>query len=146
MTTLELKAYEAPEVIYGDAPSPASNIFSLGVLGFRLVAGSLPYALTFDEPFPYRVEDLPADLEEIPLSLQNLLLRCLAVDPEERFPEVSAFLAQLRQLREFKGEGLPEGKARMAAGSGPAGKPAAAGRPGAPGQILANGPAPGPKV
>ena len=64
MTTLELKAYEAPEVIYGDAPSPASNIFSLGVLGFRLVAGSLPYALTFDEPFPYRVEDLPADLEE----------------------------------------------------------------------------------
>ncbi len=127
VTTLELKAYEAPEVIYGDAPSPASNIFSLGVLGFRLVAGSLPYALTFDEPFPYRVEDLPADLEEIPLSLQNLLLRCLAVDPEERFPEVSAFLAQLRQLREFKGEGLPEGEAWMAAGSEPAGKPAAAG-------------------
>jgi len=126
VTTLELKAYEAPEVIYGDAPSPASNIFSLGVLGFRLVAGSLPYALTFDEPFPYRVEDLPADLEDIPLSLQNLLLRCLAVDPEERFPGVSDFLAQLRQLREFKGEGSPQGEAWTAAGSGAPGKPAAA--------------------
>ncbi len=126
VTTLELKAYEAPEVIYGDAPSPASNIFSLGVLGFRLVAGSLPYALTFDEPFPYRLEELPADLEEIPLSLQNLLLRCLAVDPEERFPDMPAFLAQLRQLRELKGEGASAGEAWTAAGSGPPGKAAAA--------------------
>ncbi|MCL4500374.1 MAG: SPOR domain-containing protein [Deltaproteobacteria bacterium] len=100
--TLELKAYDAPEVIYGDAPTVASNIFSLGVLGFRLVAGSLPYALTFDEPFPYRIEALPADLDEVPLPLQNLLLRCLAVDPEERFPDVTSFLAQLRQMRELK--------------------------------------------
>jgi eukaryotic-like serine/threonine-protein kinase len=100
--TLELKAYDAPEVIYGDAPTSASNLFSLGVLGFRLVAGSLPYPLTFDEPFPYRAEALPADLEEIPIPLQNLLLRCLAVDPEERFPDVAAFLAQLRQSRELQ--------------------------------------------
>lgn len=100
--TLELRAYDAPEVIYGDTPTAVSNIFSLGVLGFRLVAGSLPYALTFDEPFPYRVEALPADLGEIPLPLQNLLLRCLAVDPEERFPDVATFLTQLRQVREIK--------------------------------------------
>jgi cell division septation protein DedD len=105
--TLEIKAYDAPEVIYGDAPTAASNVFSLGVLGFRLVAGSLPYALTFDEPFPYRMEALPADLDEIPLPLQNLLLRCLAVDPEERFPDVATFLAQLRQMRELKPGGRP---------------------------------------
>ena len=105
--TLELKAYDAPEVIYGDVPTTASNVFSLGVLGFRLVAGSLPYALTFDEPFPYRMEALPADLGEIPLPLQNLLLRCLAVDPEERFPDVAAFLGQLRQVRELKRGGRP---------------------------------------
>lgn len=105
--TLELKAYDAPEVIYGDSPTAASNVFSLGVLGFRLVAGSLPYALTFDEPFPYRMEALPADLDEIPLPLQNLLLRCLAVDPEERFPDAATFLAQLRQVREFKHRDQP---------------------------------------
>ena len=97
---LELKAYDAPEVIHGEAPTAASNVFSLGILGFRLVAGSLPYPLTFDEPFPYRVETLPADLEEIPLPLQNFLLQCLAVDPEERFADAEAFLTQLRQVRE----------------------------------------------
>jgi hypothetical protein len=102
---LELKAYDAPEVIHGEAPTAASNVFSLGVLGFRLMAGSLPYPLTFDEPFPYRLETLPVDLEEIPLPLQNFLLQCLAVDPEERFPDAEAFLKQLRQVREQLGPG-----------------------------------------
>jgi eukaryotic-like serine/threonine-protein kinase len=102
---LELKAYDPPEVIQGEEATPASNVFSLGVLGFRLVAGSLPYALTFDEPFPYRLEISPEDLEEIPIPLQNLLLRCLAMDPEERFADAGAFAAPLRQVREQWGAG-----------------------------------------
>ena len=100
VTHLELKAYVAPEVIQGEAVTPAANVFSLGVLGFRLTAGSLPYALTFDEPFPYRLESLPVDLEEIPLPLQNLLLECLAPDPRDRFEDAGAFLAVLEQRRE----------------------------------------------
>ncbi len=144
--TLELKAYDAPEVIYGDAPTAASNVFSLGVLGFRLVAGSLPYALTFDEPFPYRMEALPADLDEIPLPLQNLLLRCLAVDPEERFPDVATFLAQLRQMRELKPGARPaEDYQVWKPGKAAAWKPAAAQAGALPGQSLAAEPAPGPK-
>jgi cell division septation protein DedD len=98
---LELKAYAPPEVIRGDRLTPAGNLFSLGVLGFRLVAGSLPYPLTFDEPFPYRLEYPPADLEEIPVPLQNVLLRCLLEDPEERLPHAGALVSQLRQAREL---------------------------------------------
>jgi len=98
---LELRAYAPPEVIQGDRLTPAGNVFSLGVLGFRLVAGSLPYPLTFDEPFPYRLEYPPADLEEIPVPLQNVLLRCLAEDPEERLPHAGALVSQLRQAREL---------------------------------------------
>jgi cell division septation protein DedD len=97
---LELKAYTSPEVVHGDQPTPASDVFSLGVLGFRLVAGSLPYPLTFDEPFPYRLEYPPVDLEEIPIPLQNLLLQCLVEDPEERLPHAGAFVGQLQQARE----------------------------------------------
>jgi len=98
---LELKAYTPPEVLQGEEVTPAGNVFSLGVLGYRLLAGSLPYPLTFDEPFPYRLESMPVDLEEIPLPLQNLLLQCLAPSPEDRFIDAGAFLAQLRQLREL---------------------------------------------
>lgn len=100
LTHLELKAYTAPEVIEGEAVSPAANVFSLGVIGFRLSAGSLPYALTFDEPFPYRLETIPVDLEEIPLPLQNLLLQCLTPDPKDRFEDAGVFLAALEQRRE----------------------------------------------
>jgi serine/threonine protein kinase len=100
VTRLELRAYVAPEVIQGEPLSPASNVFSLGVLGFRLAAGSLPYSLTFDEALPYRLENMPADLEEIPLPLQNLLLQCLAPDPRDRFEDAGAFLAALEQRRE----------------------------------------------
>jgi cell division septation protein DedD len=113
---LELKAYEPPEVLQGGALTPAGNVFSLGVLGFRLVAGSLPYPLTFDEPFPYRLEDLPADLEEIPLPLQNFLLQCLSADPEERLPDATAFTAQLRQVREHMEPRRPQALVREKAG------------------------------
>ncbi len=98
---LELKAYIPPEVLHGEEVSPAGNVFSLGVLGYRLLAGSLPYPLTFDEPFPYRLETMPIDLEEIPLPLQNLLLQCLSPEPEDRLADAGAFLTQLRQLREM---------------------------------------------
>jgi cell division septation protein DedD len=98
---LELKAYMPPEVIHGDRLTLAGNVFSLGVLGFRLVAGSLPYPLTFDEPFPYRLAYPPADLEEIPVPLQNVLLRCLSEDPEERLPHAGALISPLRQAREL---------------------------------------------
>jgi cell division septation protein DedD len=134
--TLELKAYDAPEVIYGDTPTPASNLFSLGVLGYRLVAGSLPYPLTFDEPFPYRLETLPVDLDEIPMPLQNLLLRCLSVDPEERFPNVAGFLAQLRQVQEQTRGGRPaDYQAWQPTKAGPAWKQAAAGAAGLLGKL-----------
>ncbi|MBM4275158.1 MAG: hypothetical protein FJ134_11955 [Deltaproteobacteria bacterium] len=113
---LELRAYDAPEVIQGEPPSPGANVFSLGVLGFRLVAGSLPYPLTFDEPFPYRLETPPVDLEEIPLPLQNLLLRCLAVDPEDRLEDAGVFAEHLKQVRE---QWLPEPAPRRRPPRGP---------------------------
>src|SRR3974390_1253601 len=100
VTRLELRAYIAPEVLRGEPVSPAANVFSLGVLGFRLAAGSLPYSLTFDEAVPYRLENMPADLEEIPLPLQNLLLQCLTPDPRDRFEDAGVFLAALEQRRE----------------------------------------------
>jgi serine/threonine protein kinase len=98
---LELKAYVAPEVVRGEEVTPAANVFSLGVLGFRLTAGSLPYPLTFDEAFPYRLETPPIDLEEIPPPLQNFLLRCLAPEPEDRFENVVSLLTALEQSREL---------------------------------------------
>ncbi len=128
---LELKAYHPPEVLRGETLSPASNIFSLGVLGFRLVAGSLPYPLTFDETLPYRLEIPLSDLNDVPLAWQNLLLRCLALEPEDRFQDAGEFITHLSRIPGFptaRGERLafgaesgsiPEWRPRLASlGSG----------------------------
>jgi cell division septation protein DedD len=56
----------------------------------------------------------PADLEEIPVPLQNVLLRCLSEDPEERLPNAGALVSQLRQARE-----LMRGVAKKSAPWGP---------------------------
>ncbi len=142
---LELKAYEPPEVLQGDALTPAGNVFSLGVLGFRLAAGSLPYPLTFDEPFPYRLETPPVDLEEIPLPLQNFLLQCLAVDPEERLPDAGAFLTQLRQVREQMRPRRQGNLRRLGGGQAAPGAPGRGPGRGHVGKTPGRGPAPGTK-
>lgn len=119
---LELRAYTAPEVVRGEEVTPQANVFSLGVLGFRLTAGSLPYPLTFDETFPYRLETPPVDLEEVPVPLQNFLLGCLAPEPQDRYPDVLSFLTALEQSRELwraapRGKGFfwqPEARVSMA--------------------------------
>jgi cell division septation protein DedD len=98
---LELKAYAPPEVIRGEEVTFRANVFSLGVLGFRLTAGSLPYPLTFDEPFPYRLETPLADLEEIPRPLQNFLMGCLALEPGDRYTDIAVCLAALDRCREL---------------------------------------------
>ncbi|MDI6852841.1 MAG: protein kinase [Deltaproteobacteria bacterium] len=98
---LELRAYNAPEVVRGEGVTTRANVFSLGVLGFRLTVGSLPYPLTFDEAFPYRLETPLADLEEVPVPLQNFLLGCLAVEPGDRYPDIISFLAALEQSRDL---------------------------------------------
>jgi hypothetical protein len=48
------------------------------------------------------------DLEEIPIPLQNVLLQCLAVEPEERLPDAASLLGPLQQLREQLHSGRPE--------------------------------------
>jgi tetratricopeptide (TPR) repeat protein len=79
-------AYMAPEVIMGERASPASDLWSAGVVLYRMLAGRLPfqgphlpavfYAIQNAEPPP-----LPP---AAPAHLAALAARCLAKDPLRR--------------------------------------------------------------
>lgn len=81
--------YVAPEQIRGDALTPAADVYSLAVLAYHLVCRRPPFAagndlalihlhLRADPPKPsFAWPEIPCDLEE-------LLLRMLAKQPEER--------------------------------------------------------------
>jgi serine/threonine protein kinase len=89
--------YLAPEVLRGDAPSVASDIYALGVLLFRLLTGEYPDA---EEPALRRVSGSDA-----PRSLVDAIETALRADPARRHASALAFAAALSQPapRTFEG-------------------------------------------
>ena len=81
--------YLSPEQSTGEAPSPASDVFSLGIVLYELAAGRHPFergsifetlqALNQAEPDP------PSSLNAfVPPHVDGLILRMLARDPDQR--------------------------------------------------------------
>jgi serine/threonine protein kinase len=88
--------YLAPELLAGDAPSPASDVYSLGVLLFHLISGEFP--ITADD-LPAlavahrtgrlrRLEDLCPD---VPPAVSRAVDRCLRLRPDARPHTAGAF-------------------------------------------------------
>ena len=81
--------YMSPEQLLTEPVTPKSDIYALGLLGYELLTAHGPYkALTPSDIVAAHLRDKPRRLSDartdIPESLQDLLLRCLAKDPDER--------------------------------------------------------------
>lgn len=93
--------YSSPEQISGSGVQRRSDIYSYGVLLFELLAGRPPFqgsnrgdlALQHLLTSPPDVRDMRPDL---PRDLADLLDRCLAKSPAQRFPSAAALLEKLR--------------------------------------------------
>ncbi|MCS6856952.1 MAG: hypothetical protein NZM37_04495 [Sandaracinaceae bacterium] len=87
----------APELRNGPAtPTPSADVFGLGGLLYALVCQRFP-----DEPFVLPSQAHP----EASAAVDALLLRCLAVKPEERFASAKEFLEELRKISASEEEG-----------------------------------------
>jgi hypothetical protein len=101
-------AYLAPERIIGDAVEPASDVYALGVMLYRLLAGRLPWQST--EPTGILAEHLyrdPAplpDLPDLPPTVRDLCAACLRKDPAGRptAGEVAEALERAAGLRTLR--------------------------------------------
>ncbi len=92
-------AYLAPERLTGDAVVPASDVYALGVLLYRLLAGEAPWSVeTTTQMLQAHVYVDPAPLPKlagVPSAVAELIDRCLRKDPADRptAAEVSSILA-----------------------------------------------------
>jgi tetratricopeptide (TPR) repeat protein len=78
----------APELLDGEGVSRASDIYALGVLFYRLVAGHYPHEAKDFEELREKVGETPrldrASLKGSPRAFRSLLRRMLAQDPAQR--------------------------------------------------------------
>lgn len=92
--------YFSPEQARGGNADVKSDIYSLGVVMYEMLTGELPFS--GDSPVSVALKHLRSDFVEprqlnrnIPQSVENIVLRCLAKSPEWRYPDMTAMLEDL---------------------------------------------------
>jgi tRNA A-37 threonylcarbamoyl transferase component Bud32 len=133
--------YMSPEQALGDPHlGPGSDLYSLGAVLFQMVTGAPPFdgessqqivGKHIAEPPPAAADVNPA----VPRALSDVILRCLAKQPDERYPSAGAVIRALegdKQPSSVRSRASAAQAATELLVSGATTKPRAAKRPGAP--------------
>jgi len=104
-TTLGTTAYMSPEQAMAEPLDRRTDIWSLGVLIFEMVAGHPPFRGHYGDAIVYSIvnEEPPALTTlrgDAPAELERIVLRAVAKKPEERYQQIDEMLADLQALKQ----------------------------------------------
>jgi len=100
--------YMSPEQIRGKPVEPQSDLYSLGVIFYEVLAGRLPFvASTPVDVMMMHLRDLPSPLTslrpEVPPELERTILRALEKDRRARYQNADEFLEALENYKVASG-------------------------------------------
>lgn len=85
--------YTAPEVLEGQTPTPAADIFSAGLVLFELLTG-VPISSRSSKGLPPARSEFPG----VPIEMIRLLQNCMTPSPERRFRRMEELLGAAARL------------------------------------------------
>jgi serine/threonine protein kinase/Tfp pilus assembly protein PilF len=97
--------YMSPEQARGAAVDARSDIWSSGILLYEMLCGRNPFAGGSTPEVLARIlerapEPLGAAVDGLPEEMQRIVTRALAKDPDQRYPAMTAILADLKAVRQ----------------------------------------------
>lgn len=92
-------AYMAPEVLLGNPPTQAADLYAMGVIAYELIGGSHPYPTETASSLIEGILHQPVDLAVLDAtpSLAAVVGRLLAKDPADRYPDAAALIHVLSE-------------------------------------------------
>ena len=97
--------YQAPEITLGAAPSASSDLYSLGVMLYEMLTGSLPFAGETTAVVATKHQVNPPSSPRIinpgvPRSLEGIVLKLLRKESTLRYRDANSLLVDLKSVRE----------------------------------------------
>lgn len=97
-------AYMSPEQLTSQPVDRRTDVYSLGVVMYQMLTGEVPFEGTSKTVTEQKTHQVPPSLRtvapDVPVAVEQIVMKCLQVDPERRYRTAGELAAAIRAINE----------------------------------------------